>query len=95
MTIKRYPYKIDRGIPYHITTLLKYLGVAYSQRRNFWLRNEHQLPEILVDAKQAHRRLVRIYHPDKGGDVKVCAFLNAVFQRIKLLFSRKGIQLCE
>jgi hypothetical protein len=100
MKVKRFPYRIDQGLPARITGLLRYLGLNYRSKQNrresWWSKHEHQLYEILVDCKQAHRRLVKQYHPDLPyGDGKVCAFLNAVFQRIVKLFYRKGITICD
>jgi len=101
MTITRLKYRMQQGVPYQITEALKVFGLRYrrsrhySQRTGFWLAQEHQLHEILFDVKVAYKRLMKRVHPDKGGCPKLCAYVNAVYDRIKLLYKRKGIQLCD
>lgn len=102
MKLKRKSYRIDQGPPYQITTLLAVLGLDYRigdaqsvhgplRQAGFWLRCEAQLHFILHDAWRAYRQQIKRLHPDKpGGDAKGCAYLNAVWTRIELLFQRKG-----
>lgn len=98
MKIKRKSQRINgRVVPIQITTLLTLLGVNFrtgfrtKRRTGFWLRCEAHLHFILHDAWQAWRTQVQQVHPDKpGGNAKACAYLNAVWQRIELLFRRKG-----
>ena len=37
----------------------------------------------LEDIKQAYRKLVKIHHPDKGGDVKTMLEINAAWEVLK------------
>ena len=76
-----YKPKVNRSVP------------CAKRCESFWLRHEHELHEILHDAWQAWRRLMQKVHPDRGGDARACARLNAVWQRVKTLFARKGITL--
>ena len=37
----------------------------------------------LEDIKKAYRELVKIHHPDKGGDAKVILEINAAWEQLK------------
>jgi hypothetical protein len=99
MTIKRLTYRMQKGVPIRAPEALSVFGLKYNRpkhhlpRAGFWLAQEHQLYEILVDVKAAYKRLMKRVHPDKGGCPKLCAYVNAVNDRITFLFKRKGIQL--
>lgn len=99
MKIQRLRYRIPSRVPYQITTLLRCLGLACqpwkgNNRDGFWQRyTVDQLHVILYEAKQQYRKYVRKLHPDKQGHEEKCKVVNMIWQRITMLFQRKGIQL--
>ena len=46
----------------------------------------------LEDIKKAYRKLVKIHHPDKGGDVKVILEINAAWEILK---NKKNKDFCN
>ena len=45
----------------------------------------------LEDIKKAYRELVKIYHPDKGGDAKVILEINAAWESLKKTHNDRNI----
>lgn len=79
-----------------LTTLLNDLGVPFKRRngqkvqlgRKFSVR---ELWSKFESARKVYFERIRQIHPDRGGDWKLCAELNAVWLQIKMLFGRLGI----
>lgn len=109
MTIKRLKYRIPHGVPYRIEAALLVFGVNVKVRysrtirrlyhhgatKSFWrLHGPDKLYSFLERAKRVHRQLIQRVHPDRGGCPKLAAFINAVWDRIQLLFKRRGYELC-
>ena len=105
MTVTRQNYRIGVRIPYNVIRALEELGLDYRRDENthyhrrqpsFWLREEANLHYILTDARAGWLRLMKTVHPDKiGGDTRLCAYVNAVWDRAEYLFRKKGITLCD
>lgn len=103
MSLRRKQHRIARHTPRNVISCLEALGVQHRRRHgerslrkaSFWVRNEANLNAILFDAKQLYRKLVAKLHPDRGGCEEQCRRLNQIWQRIELLFRRKGITLCD
>lgn len=84
----------------NIEGLLLALGVPrrllQPQRRtndkSFWRRPLNHL-EILEAAREAWRRAIAQVHPDRGGSTTLAAKVNALWQRVELLFRKKGYAL--
>lgn len=92
--------------PVHLWNLsqaLKQLGVPKFDRltrtgkksgTRFHLRAkqpESELWFLYEQAKEIWLAGIKRFHPDKGGDTKICALWNAIWIRIKELFARKRI----
>lgn len=81
-----------------VPSLLRELGVKVKSKKvrskSFWIKNEHQLYELLHEAWMQFRRLMVRVHPDKpGGNLLLCQRLNMVWSRIKRAFAKQGVRL--
>ena len=100
MKLKR-TVRLTRGpLPRTALELLRLLGLNFTcktrsaaNRDGFWLREEHRLHDILWDARKLWLKLMKKYHPDKGGNNRIAERLNVIWSRLKSIFARKGITL--
>jgi hypothetical protein len=56
-----------------------------------WRAGEQTLWGWLDCAKQNHRRLIRLHHPDRGGCHQRAATINAAWDRVRELLARRGV----
>lgn len=61
---------------------------------NFWAdQSDHQLYELLYQARANYRKLMKVSHPDKGYDQSKAIRLNAVWGFVLRQFRKHGFEL--
>lgn len=80
---------------------LRVLGVEYTRGNTysygkvagaFHKLSLTQMWELYEQARANHRKLVKIHHPDIGGDATICGTINFCWKYLRGLFARFGVQ---
>lgn len=75
-----------------VATILRTLGVSYSEGKGFWERNAGQLHWIFTDAKKAYKKAVWNSHPDRGGSPEGIIALNNSWNHLKRRFKARLVR---
>lgn len=89
--------------PLHLAPLKRCLAILEVPRRQskkggWYCFGSHNSPpdqmwDWLEQARNNHRRLIRVHHPDRGGSHERAAVLNSTWKRVQELMKRRGIEL--
>ena len=102
MKVIKTQFRIQANGNRHVQSALVKLGMprkrVYANEHDivgysFWNRPHYELVDILKDAKDLWRRNIKVSHPDRRGSHACAATLNCLWDRVKTLYKRRGIEL--
>jgi len=94
--IKLYDKSIIQTALYLLGIDKKTLAASAGSKKGeglFWKKSPEYLWSLLELAKRRYELEISHAHPDKGGDIKRAAQLNAAWSLVKKLFAKRGFTL--